>query len=377
MWRATIASATVDMPTASAPIARRYADLGRRLVARPVQARRRRRARAARPFVAAARSATARSRFEYTSVMSGNRGPNRSSFGPMSGLVPIRLMWSSITISAPCENDVLMPPAALVSSSVFTPSAAIDARREDDGRHRVALRRSARAPTAPPPACPRTVPTTSLPAWPITVAGGQPGNRLVGHARSASPTCDAKSPSPEPSTMAMAGAAGIALPDERRRRLHARVFVAHSRNPAMVAVMKFASVPASIARRPRRARSCRRLGASAPMPPIWMPIELKFANPHSAKVAIVNDFGSSDGLQRPELRVGHELVEHHARAEQVADGRRVPPRHAHRPGDRREHPAQDLLQAQVRQRGQPRYVDASAPRRPAARSAARPAPGTR
>ncbi len=54
--------------------------------------------------------------------MSGKRGPKRSSFGPTSGLVPIRLMWSSITISAPCENDVLMPPAALVRISVFTPS---------------------------------------------------------------------------------------------------------------------------------------------------------------------------------------------------------------------------------------------------------------
>ncbi len=91
----------------------------------------------------------------------------------------------------------------------------------------------------------------------------------------------------------------------------------------MVAVTKLASVPASIARRPRRARSWRRLGASAPMPPIWMPIELKFANPHSANVAIVNDRGSSDVLQRPELRVGDELVEHHARAEQVADRRRI------------------------------------------------------
>ena len=38
--------------------------------------------------------------------------------------------------------------------------------------------------------------------------------------------------------------------------------------PAIVAVTKLAKVPASIARRPRRARSWRRLGASAPMPPI-------------------------------------------------------------------------------------------------------------
>jgi hypothetical protein len=37
---------------------------------------------------------------------------------------------------------------------------------------------------------------------------------------------------------------------------------------AIVAVMKFASVPANIARRPSRARSWRRFGASAPIPPI-------------------------------------------------------------------------------------------------------------
>ncbi len=54
--------------------------------------------------------------------MSGNRCPNRSSLGPISGLVPNMLMWSSITISAPAENDVSMPPAALVSSTRFTPS---------------------------------------------------------------------------------------------------------------------------------------------------------------------------------------------------------------------------------------------------------------
>ena len=47
-----------------------------------------------------------------------------------------------------------------------------------------------------------------------------------------------------------------------------REIARYSRKPAMVAVMKFASVPANIARRPRRARSWRRLGASAPMPPI-------------------------------------------------------------------------------------------------------------
>src|SRR5258708_29483484 len=76
------------------------------------------------------------------------------------------------------------------------------------------------------------------------------------------------------------------------RFLDAVVILHHRRKPAIVAVMKFASVPANMARRPSRARSCRRFGASAPMPPIWLPIELKFAKPHSANVAIVIDLGS-------------------------------------------------------------------------------------
>ena len=54
-----------------------------------------------------------------------------------------------------------------------------------------------------------------------------------------------------------------------------------------------------MARNPSRARSCLRSGASAPMPPIWMPTELRLAKPHSANVAIVNDTGSSAGLSGP------------------------------------------------------------------------------
>ena len=40
--------------------------------------------------------------------------------------------------------------------------------------------------------------------------------------------------------------------------------------------------PAATARIPKRARSDLRSGASAPMPPIWMAIELKLAKPHNA-----------------------------------------------------------------------------------------------
>src|SRR5690606_26621864 len=56
--------------------------------------------------------------------------------------------------------------------------------------------------------------------------------------------------------------------------------------PAMVAVISVAMVPPRTARRPKRARSLRRSGASPPMPPIWIAIELKLAKPHSAYVAI-------------------------------------------------------------------------------------------
>ncbi len=52
--------------------------------------------------------------------------------------------------------------------------------------------------------------------------------------------------------------------------------------PATVAVMNEASVPAIMARMPIRDRSLRRAGAMPPMPPIWIAIELKFANPQSA-----------------------------------------------------------------------------------------------
>src|SRR5207248_6340725 len=74
---------------------------------------------------------------------------------------------------------------------------------------------------------------------------------------------------------------------------------AHSRIPASVADRKLASVPAIMARKPSRARSCLRSGTRAPMPPIWMPTELIFAKPHSANVAMVNDTGSSCALIGP------------------------------------------------------------------------------
>src|SRR5262249_18819894 len=91
------------------------------------------------------------------------------------------------------------------------------------------------------------------------------------------------------------------LPDEVRGRVEAadKTRVAHFTtpssqiSPAMAAVMKDTRDPASSARNPSRARSDLRVGARPPMPPIWMPIEEKFAKPQRAKVAINFPFSES------------------------------------------------------------------------------------
>ena len=97
----------------------------------------------------------------------------------------------------------------------------------------------------------------------------------------ASSRASAKAPRPEPSTTPIAGRKRGARADEAGRLVEPKG-EAHSSAPAMQAVMKFAKVPASSARSPSRARSPRRSGARAPMPPIWMPMELKLAKPHRA-----------------------------------------------------------------------------------------------
>ena len=56
----------------------------------------------------------------------------------------------------------------------------------------------------------------------------------------------------------------------------------HSSIPASDALMNAARLPATIARRPKRAISPRRSGARPPMPPIWMPMDEKFAKPRRA-----------------------------------------------------------------------------------------------
>src|SRR5262249_2422896 len=60
-------------------------------------------------------------------------------------------------------------------------------------------------------------------------------------------------------------------------------------SPAMDALSSVAVKPTKSARIPRRARSCRRSGAIAPIPPSWMPTEAKLAKPVRAKAASLYD----------------------------------------------------------------------------------------
>ena len=59
----------------------------------------------------------------YGSIRSGNLGPSRSSLGPIRGLSPIRLMWSSMTTRSPLEKSGFSPPAALETITRRHPSS--------------------------------------------------------------------------------------------------------------------------------------------------------------------------------------------------------------------------------------------------------------
>ena len=72
------------------------------------------------PGQPAALGAAARRRIERWCEV---RGPMASSLAPRSGLAPIKLMWSVISIKSPTEKSRLTPPAALVKSRARQPSA--------------------------------------------------------------------------------------------------------------------------------------------------------------------------------------------------------------------------------------------------------------
>lgn len=66
--------------------------------------------------------------------------------------------------------------------------------------------------------------------------------------------------------------------------------------PAMAALNNEANIPEATALNPNRATSSRRPGAIEPKPPNNIAIELKFANPHNAKLTTITVFGDNDAI---------------------------------------------------------------------------------
>src|SRR3546814_3912640 len=70
-------------------------------------------------------------------------------------------------------------------------------------------------------------------------------------------------------------------------------------SPASAADIRFDRLPASSALRPSFAIIGRWFGARPPVTAIWIAIELKLANPHSAKVAIATEIGAKPACSLP------------------------------------------------------------------------------
>ena len=82
------------------------------------------------------------------------------------------------------------------------------------------------------------------------------------------------------------------------------------------------------------------------MPPSWMPIELMFANPQRAKLAITNERASSAfcSLSLPSSSKAISSFSTVRVPEQPAHAAAVFPGHAQQVGDRRQDPAEDRLE---------------------------------
>ena len=151
-------------------------DLRGRLVARSVQRRvdavRERRRRE----LAAASSAICRSRFEYASVMSGNRGPNRSSFGPNERVAAHQVdvivdhhQRARLELQVDAAGRVGQHQRSDAQQAASTRVANVAVRQRVPFVEVRAARLSAAT------RWPASVPTTSVPAWPTTADAGQCG----------------------------------------------------------------------------------------------------------------------------------------------------------------------------------------------------------
>ena len=148
-----------------------------------------------------------RSRGLQASVRSVKRGPSESAFGPISGLRPVRLMWSRITISVPGPKLGSRPPAALVRTTSRAPSC-LNSRTGWMTRPGSLPSYRWKRPWSMTTVRPPKPPSSSRPACPGAVAAGQPGSSANGIA-TGSASSSASSPSPEPSTIPTSGTSDV------------------------------------------------------------------------------------------------------------------------------------------------------------------------
>ena len=84
--------------------------------------------------------------------MSGKRRPTESSFGPVSGLTPVKFRWSSISITSPGPKSGSSAPGGIGDDEPDAPRAGAAAAPPARCRAAASPRRGAAAPASAPPA---------------------------------------------------------------------------------------------------------------------------------------------------------------------------------------------------------------------------------
>src|SRR5713226_7120636 len=283
--------------------------------------------------------------------MSGNRGPNRSSFGPESGFTPCSLMWSSSTTRHPWADSRLIPPAAFVRITARIPIRAITRIGNAASFAAYPSYRCTR-PCIPATATSSTFPTTSFPAWPIAVERGKCG--IFSYAiRAASENSSANAPSPEPSTSPIRGRSFV---------FDKMNFAARSaRAKSSLALLAFVFIPCTASRQSKRTsgshRSCEHRADSKPGELPALPrrecADAPDLDPDGAEICkpAQRERGNREGpriersAHRSQVVESHQFVYHHSCSQQIPDTRAIVPRDSDDKRNRGKHPAEHLLEA--------------------------------
>ena len=212
------------MPTTSAPMVRRIANLGGRFVAGSQHGGVDAFGHGNAQFRGHALGDVAITRANRLPTYPGSAAPANRRWGRPAGFDPCRLMWSEISTSPPRSSERLMPPAALVNTMERTPMRPQHAHAVRHLRRRIAFVEMRAAGhhrhVAARPACRRSACRRGRPPW----RRASPESRQYGiSTRSVSSSANA--PRPLPSTTPMAGRSAVRLSIRvwlRRSQQHSR-----------------------------------------------------------------------------------------------------------------------------------------------------------